>query len=150
MNFTVTDGESKGELYNGARTEVCKAEKNKKLKRRYDDGLPRNNWGLGTDKNLYYYSDGFFQTSVSKGKLYDTKTKNRYHLFEGKLYYASDDTLTKKKTSPYAAPFTGRWTNPKDGVKRRYEKGAPYNGFGLGTQATPCLLCRRPVSEDQG
>lgn len=139
MNFTVTDGESKGELYNGARTEVCKAEKNKKLKRRYDDGLPRNNWGLGTDKNLYYYSDGFFQTSVSKGKLYDTKTKNRYHLFEGKLYYASDDTLTKKKTSPYAAPFTGRWTNPKDGVKRRYEKGAPYNGFGLGTQATPCL-----------
>lgn len=139
MNFTVTDGESKGELYNGARTEVCKAEKNKKLKRRYDDGLPRNNWGLGTDKNLYYYSDGFFQTSVSKGKLYDTKTKNRYHLFEGKLYYASDDTLTKKKTSPYAAPFTGRWTNPRDGVKRRYEKGAPYNGFGLGTQATPCL-----------
>lgn len=139
MNFTVTDGESKGELYNGARTEVCKAEKNKKLKRRYDDGLPRNGFGLGTDKNLYYYSDGFFQTSVSKGKLYDTKTKNRYHLFEGKLYYASDDTLTKKKTSPYAAPFTGRWTNPKDGVRRRYEKGAPYNGFGLGTQATPCL-----------
>lgn len=139
MNFTVTDGESKGELYNGARTEVCKAEKNKKLKRRYDDGLPRNNWGLGTDKNLYYYSDGFFQTSVSKGKLYDTKTKNRYHLFEGKLYYASDDTLTKKKTSPYAAPFTGRWTNPKDGVRRRYEKGVPYNGFGLGTQKTPNL-----------
>lgn len=139
MNFTVTDGESKGELYNGARTEVCKAEKNKKLKRRYDDGLPRNGFGLGTDKNLYYYSDGFFQTSVSKGKLYDTKTKNRYHLFEGKLYFASDDTLTKKKTSPYAAPFTGRWTNPKDGVKRRYEKGVPYNGFGLGTQATPCL-----------
>lgn len=139
MNFTVTVGESKGELYNGARTEVCKAEKNKKLKRRYDDGLPRNGFGLGTDKNLYYYSDGFFQTSVSKGKLYDTKTKNRYHLFEGKLYYASDDTLSKKKTSPYAAPFTGRWTNPKDDVKRRYEKGAPYNGFGLGTQATPCL-----------
>lgn len=138
MNFTVTDGESKGELYNGARTEVCKAEKNKKLKRRYDDGLPRNNWGLGTDKNLYYYSDGFFQTSVSKGKLYN-KTNNGYHLFEGKLYYASADTLTKKKTSPYAAPFTGRWTNPKDGVKRRYEKGVPYNGFGLGTQATPCL-----------
>ena len=139
MNFTVTDGESKGELYNGARTEVCKAEKNKKLKRRYDDGLPRNGFGLGTDKNLYYYSDGFFQTSVSKGKLYDTKTKNRYHLFEGKLYYASDDTLTKKKTSPYAAPFTGRWTNPKDGVRRRYEKGVPYNGFGLGTQKTPNL-----------
>ena len=138
MNFTVTDGESKGELYNGARTEVCKAEKNKKLKRRYDDGLPRNNWGLGTDKNLYYYSDGFFQTSVSKGKLYN-KTNNGYHLFEGKLYYASADTLTKKKTSPYAAPFTGSWTNPKDGVKRRYEKGVPYNGFGLGTQATPCL-----------
>ena len=138
MNFTVTDGESKGELYNGARTEVCKAEKNKKLKRRYDDGLPRNNWGLGTDKNLYYYSDGFFQTSVSKGKLYN-KTNKGYTLFEGKLYYASADTLSKKKTSPYAAPFTGRWTNPKDGVKRRYEKGAPYNGFGLGTQATPCL-----------
>lgn len=138
MNFTVTDGESKGELYNGARTEVCKAEKNKKLKRRYDDGLPRNGFGLGTDKNLYYYSDGFFQTSVSKGKLYN-KTNNGYHLFEGKLYYASADTLTKKKTSPYAAPFTGRWTNPKDGVKRRYEKGVPYNGFGLGTQATPCL-----------
>ena len=139
MNFTVTDGESKGELFNGARIEVCKAEKNKKLKRRYDNGLPRNGWGLGTDKNLYYYSDGFFQTSVSKGKLYDTKTKNRYHHFEGKLYYASDDTLTKKKTSPYAAPFTGRWTNPKDDVRRRYEKGALYNGFGLGTQATPCL-----------
>ncbi len=139
MNFTVTDGESKGELYNGARIEVCKAEKNKKLKRRYDDGLPRNGLGLGTDKNLYYYSDGFFQTSVSKGKLYDTKTKNRYHLFEGKLYYASDDTLSKKKTSPYAAPFTGRWTNSKDGVRRRYEKGVPYNGFGLGTQKTPNL-----------
>lgn len=138
MNFTVTDGESKGELYNGARTEVCKAEKNKKLKRRYDDGLPRNSFGLGTDKNLYYYSDGFFQTSVSKGKLYN-KTNKGYHLFEGKLYFASANTLTKKKTSPYAAPFTGRWTNPKDDVKRRYEKGAPYNGFGLGTQATPCL-----------
>lgn len=138
MNFTVTDGESKGELYNGARTEVCKAEKNKKLKRRYDDGLPRNDWGLGTDKNLYYYSDGFFQTSVSKGKLYN-KTNKGYTLFEGKLYFASADTLSKKKTSPYAAPFTGRWTNPKDGVKRRYEKGVPYNGFGLGTQATPCL-----------
>ena len=138
MNFTVTDGESKGELYNGARTEVCKAEKNKKLKRRYDDGLPRNGFGLGTDKNLYYYSDGFFQTSVSKGKLYN-KTNKGYTLFEGKLYFASDDTLTKKKTSPYAAPFTGRWINPKDGVKRRYEKGVPYNGFGLGTQATPCL-----------
>ncbi len=139
MNFTVTDGESKGELFNGARTEVCKAEKNKKLKRRYDNGLPRNGFGLGTDKNLYYYSDGFFQTSVSKGKLYDTKTKNRYHRFEGKLYYASDDTLSKKKTSPYAAPFTGRWTNPKDNVKRRYEKGVPYTGFGLGTQKTPNL-----------
>lgn len=138
MNFTVTDGESKGELYNGARTEVCKAEKNKKLKRRYDDGLPRNGFGLGTDKNLYYYSDGFFQTSVSKGKLYN-KTNKGYTLFEGKLYYASADTLSKKKTSPYAAPFTGRWTNPKDDVKRRYEKGVPYNGFGLGTQATPCL-----------
>ena len=138
MNFTVTDGESKGELYNGARTEVCKAEKNKKLKRRYDDGLPRNSFGLGTDKNLYYYSDGFFQTSVSKGKLYN-KTNKGYHLFEGKLYYASANTLSKKKTSPYAAPFTGRWTNPKDGVKRRYEKGAPYNGFGLGTQKTPNL-----------
>ena len=138
MNFTVTDGESKGELYNGARIEVCKAEKNKKLKRRYDDGLPRNGFGLGTDKNLYYYSDGFFQTSVSKGKLYN-KTNKGYTLFEGKLYFASADTLSKKKTSPYAAPFTGRWTNPKDGVKRRYEKGAPYNGFGLGTQATPCL-----------
>lgn len=138
MNFTVTDGESKGELYNGARTEVCKAEKNKKLKRRYDDGLPRNGFGLGTDKNLYYYSDGFFQTSVSKGKLYN-KTNKGYTRFEGKLYFASDDTLTKKKTSPYAAPFTGRWTNPKDSVKRRYEKGVPYNGFGLGTQATPCL-----------
>lgn len=138
MNFTVTDGESKGELYNGARIEVCKAEKNKKLKRRYDDGLPRNGFGLGTDKNLYYYSDGFFQTSVSKGKLYN-KTNKGYHLFEGKLYFASANTLTKKKTSPYAAPFTGRWTNPKDDVRRRYEKGAPYNGFGLGTQATPCL-----------
>ena len=138
MVFTVTDGESKGELYNGARTEVCKAEKNKKLKRRYDDGLPRNSFGLGTDKNLYYYSDGFFQTSVSKGKLYN-KTNNGYHLFEGKLYFASDATLTKKKTSPYAAPFTGRWTNPKDGVRRRYEKGVPYNGFGLGTQKTPNL-----------
>ena len=138
MNFTVTDGESKGELYNGARTEVCKAEKNKKLKRRYDDGLPRNGFGLGTDKNLYYYSDGFFQTSVSKGKLYN-KTNKGYTLFEGKLYFASADTLSKKKTSPYAAPFTGRWTNSKDGVKRRYEKGALYNGFGLGTQATPCL-----------
>ena len=138
MNFTVTDGESKGELYNGARTEVCKAEKNKKLKRRYDDGLPRNNWGLGTDKNLYYYSDGFFQTSVSKGKLYN-KTNKGYHLFKGKLYFASADTLSKKKTSPYAAPFTGRWTNPKDGVKRRYEKGVPYNGFGLGTEKTPNL-----------
>lgn len=136
MNFTVTDGESKGELYNGARTEVCKAEKNKKLKRRYDDGLPRNNWGLGTDKNLYYYSDGFFQTAVSLRKM---KSDSGYHLFEGKLYYASADTLTKKKTSPYAAPFTGRWTNSKDGVRRRYEKGALYNGFGLGTQATPCL-----------
>lgn len=136
MNFTVTDGESKGELYNGARTEVCKAEKNKKLKRRYDDGLPRNGFGLGTDKNLYYYSDGFFQTAVSLRKM---KSDSGYHLFEGKLYYASADTLSKKKTSPYAAPFTGRWTNPKDGVKRRYEKGVPYNGFGLGTQATPCL-----------
>ena len=138
MNFTVTDGESKGELYNGARTEVCKAEKNKKLKRRYDDGLPRNGFGLGTDKNLYYYSDGFFQTSVSKGKLYN-KTNKGYTRFEGKLYFASADTLSKKKTSPYAAPFTGRWTNPKDGVKRRYEKGIPYNGFGLGTEKTPNL-----------
>ena len=138
MNFTVTDGESKGELYNGARTEVCKAEKNKKLKRRYDDGLPRNGFGLGTDKNLYYYSDGFFQTSVSKGKLYN-KTNKGYTRFEGKLYFASADTLSKKKTSPYAAPFTGRWTNPKDGVKRRYEKGVPYNGFGLGTEKTPNL-----------
>lgn len=138
MNFTVTDGESKGELYNGARIEVCKAEKNKKLKRRYDDGLPRNGFGLGTDKNLYYYSDGFFQTSVSKGKLYN-KTNKGYHLFEGKLYFASANTLTKKKTSPYAAPFTGRWTNSKDGVRRRYEKGVPYNGFGLGTQKTPNL-----------
>lgn len=136
MNFTVTDGESKGELYNGARTEVCKAEKNKKLKRRYDDGLPRNNWGLGTDKNLYYYSDGFFQTAVSLRKM---KSDSGYHLFEGKLYYASANTLSKKKTSPYAAPFTGRWTNPKDDVKRRYEKGVPYNGFGLGTQKTPNL-----------
>lgn len=138
MNFTVTDGESKGELYNGARTEVCKAEKNKKLKRRYDDGLPRNGFGLGTDKNLYYYSDGFFQTSVSKGKLYN-KTNKGYTRFEGKLYFASADTLSKKKTSPYAAPFTGRWINPKDGVKRRYEKGIPYNGFGLGTEKTPNL-----------
>lgn len=136
MNFTVTDGESKGELYNGARTEVCKAEKNKKLKRRYDDGLPRNNWGLGTDKNLYYYSDGFFQTAVSLRKM---KSDSGYHLFEGKLYFASANTLTKKKTSPYAAPFTGRWTNSKDGVRRRYEKGVPYNGFGLGTQKTPNL-----------
>ena len=74
-----------------------------------------------------------------KKSLSKIKSNNGYHLFEGKLYYASATTLSKKKTSPYASPFTGRWTNEEDGVKRRYEKGVPYNGFGLGTEKTPNL-----------
>lgn len=132
MSFTVKDGQSTGQLYNGRRTEKCAAEKNKSLNRRYEDGQPKEGFGLGTDKKLYYYSSGFYQTAVS---LKNLKTNSCYHLFEGKLYYASSTTLAK-----YNAPvFTGRWTNPEDGVKRRYENGEPYNGFGLGTQSTPCL-----------
>ena len=47
--------------------------------------------------------------------------------------------MSKKKTSAYDSVLTGRWTKEEEGVKRRYEKGVPYNGFGLGTEKTPNL-----------
>lgn len=133
ITFAVNkDGQSVGELYNGKRKEKCAAEKNKSLYRRYRDGQPYNGFGLGTDSKLYYYSSGFYQTAVSLTKL---KASSGYHLFEEKLYYATATTLKS-----YNAPvFTGRWTNPQDGVRRRYEKGVPFTGFGLGTQKVPFL-----------
>ena len=145
MSFKVTDSESKGELFTGRWINP----KNN-VRYRYKNGALFTGYGLGTQStpNLYYYYKGLYQKTTDKsGKtIYDgkksvtaMKSNSGYHLFEGKLYYASTDTLTKGKTSPYASLFTGRWTNPKDDVKRRYEKGVPYNGFGLGTQATPCL-----------
>ena len=147
MNFTVTDGESKGELFSGRWVNP----KNN-VRYRYEKGLLYTGYGLGTEKtpNLYYYYNGLYQKTTDKsGKvIYDgkkslsmMKSNDGYHIFkgDGKLYYASKVTLNQKKTSPYASLYTGRWTNSKDGVRRRYEKGALYNGFGLGTQATPCL-----------
>ena len=145
MSFKVTDSESKGELFTGRWINP----KNN-VRYRYKNGALYTGYGLGTEKtpNLYYYYKGLYQKTTDKsGKtIYDgkksvtaMKSNSGYHLFEGKLYYASTDTLSKKKTSPYASPFTGRWINEEDGVKRRYEKGVPYNGFGLGTQSTPCL-----------
>lgn len=149
MSFQVTDGESKGELFTGR----WKNPNKYNVQYRYKDGVVYTGYGLGTEKipNLYYYYKGLYQkvTVTVKKKtvvVYDgkkslskIKSNNGYHLFEGKLYYASATTLSKKKTSPYASPFTGRWTNEEDGVKRRYEKGVPYNGFGLGTEKTPNL-----------
>ena len=106
------------------------------IKRRYEKGVPYTEWGLGTEStpNLYYYSGGKYQTNTSKKQL---SANDGYHFFEGKLYHATSTTLNDKKTSPYAAPFTGRYTS--DGVKRRYEKGAPYTGLGLGTESIPNL-----------
>lgn len=149
MSFQVTDGESKGELFTGR----WKNPNKYNVQYRYKDGVVYTGYGLGTEKtpNLYYYYKGLYQkvTVTVKKKtvvVYDgkkslskIKSNNGYHLFEGKLYYASATTLSKKKTSPYASPFTGRWINEEDGVKRRYEKGVPYNGFGLGTEKTPNL-----------
>lgn len=99
-------------------------------------GKPYTGYGLGTEKtpNLYYYHNGKYQTNTSKNKL---KENDGYTFFEGKLYYATEATLNDKKTSPYASPFTGRRT--EDGYSRRYEKGEPYTGYGLGTQKTPNL-----------
>lgn len=147
MNFTVTDGESKGELFSGRWVNP----KNN-VRYRYEKGLLYTGYGLGTEKtpNLYYYYNGLYQKTTDKsGKvIYDgkkslsmMKSNDGYHIFkgDGKLYYASKVTLNQKKTSPYASLYTGRWTNPKDNVKRRYEKGVPYTGFGLGTQKTPNL-----------
>lgn len=148
LSFQVADGESKGTLFTGRWVNP----KNN-VKYRYENGLLYTGYGLGTEKtpNLYYYYKGLYQkvTVTVKKKtvmVYDgkkslskMKSNNGYHLFEGKLYYASETTLSKKKTSPYASLFTGRWTNEEDGVKRRYEKGVPYNGFGLGTEKTPNL-----------
>ena len=149
MSFQVADGESKGELFTGR----WKNPNKYNVQYRYKDGVVYTGYGLGTEKtpNLYYYYKGLYQkvTVTVKKKtvvVYDgkkslskIKSNNGYHLFEGKLYYASATTLSKKKTSPYASPFTGRWINEEDGVKRRYEKGVPYNGFGLGTEKTPNL-----------
>lgn len=147
MNFTVTDGESKGELFTGRWVNP----KNN-VRYRYEKGLLYTGYGLGTEKtpNLYYYYNGLYQKTKDKsGKvIYSGKqsqdmmeANDGFHIFkgDGKLYYASKVTLNQKKTSPYASLYTGRWTNPKDGVRRRYEKGVPYNGFGLGTQKTPNL-----------
>lgn len=147
MNFTVTDGESKGELFSGRWVNP----KNN-VRYRYEKGLLYTGYGLGTEKtpNLYYYYNGLYQKTTDKsGKvIYDgkkslsmMKSNDGYHIFkgDGKLYYASKVTLNQKKTSPYASLYTGRWTNSKDGVRRRYEKGVPYTGFGLGTQKTPNL-----------
>ena len=147
MVFTVTDGESKGELFSGRWVNP----KNN-VRYRYEKGLLYTGYGLGTEKtpNLYYYYNGLYQKTTDKsGKvIYDgkkslsmMKSNDGYHIFkgDGKLYYASKVTLNQKKTSPYASLYTGRWTNPKDNVKRRYEKGVPYTGFGLGTQKTPNL-----------
>lgn len=149
MSFQVTDGESHGALFTGRWKNPDKYN----VQYRYKDGVVFTGYGLGTEKtpNLYYYYKGLYQkvTVTVKKKtvvVYDgkkslskMKSNDGYHLFEGKLYYASATTLSKKKTSPYASLFTGRWTNDEDGVKRRYEKGVPYNGFGLGTEKTPNL-----------
>lgn len=149
MSFQVTDGESHGALFTGR----WKNPNKYNVQYRYKDGVVYTGYGLGTEKtpNLYYYYKGLYQkvTVTVKKKtvvVYDgkkslskIKSNGGYHLFEGKLYYASATTLSKKKTSPYASLFTGRWINNEDGVKRRYEKGVPYNGFGLGTQKTPNL-----------
>lgn len=135
-NRLMTFQDGVGTLFNGRRKEKCSAEKNKSLYRRYDDGQPRKGFGLGSDNKLYYYSDGFYQTSASLKQL---KKNDGYHQYsedgkDTKLYYATTDSLEK-----YNAPvFTGRWTDSNN-VKRRYEKGVPYNGFGLGTGSTPNL-----------
>ena len=110
MNFTVTDGESKGELFTGRWTNT-----KTNVRYRYQDGLLYTGYGLGTEKtpNLYYYYKGLYQKTTDKsgkvvynGKksLSMMKSNSCYHLFEGKLYYASATTLSKKKTSPYASP----------------------------------------------
>ena len=150
MTFQVNDkGESMGELFTGR----WKNPNKYNVQYRYKDGVVYTGYGLGTEKtpNLYYYYKGLYQkVTVTVNKktvvVYDGKkslnmmtSNSGYHLFEGKLYYASSTTLSGKKTSPYASLFTGRWTNSADGVKRRYEKGVPFTGFGLGTQSTPCL-----------
>lgn len=97
--------------------------------RRYDQGVGRNGYALGTESepNLYYYVDGDYQTATSKEKV------TGYITFEGngKLYYGSGSKY-------YAVPFTGRYTG-SDKVRRRYEKGERYNGYGLGTESTPNL-----------
>lgn len=104
-------------------------------------GEPYTGYELGTEStpNLYYYYKGDFQTTESKEKLSEN---DGYHspFDDGKLYYASETTLSKTKDGkpwPYATPFTGRRT--EDGFSRRYEKGLPYVGYGLGTQKTPNL-----------
>lgn len=107
-----------GSLYSGRHTD------SDGIQRRYDNGVGRNGYALGTDSNLYYYVDGNYQTATSK-----TNVKG-YHTYNSKLYYGTG-------TKYYASPFTGRRT--EDGYSRRYEKGEPYTGYGLGTQKTPNL-----------
>lgn len=102
-------------------------------------GKPYTGFELGTEStpNLYYYYEGDFQTAKSKEEL---SKNDGYHTFDNKLYYASETTLSKTqggKPWPYAVPFTGRRT--ENGNKRRYEKGVPYNSYGLGTEKTPKL-----------
>lgn len=96
--------------------------------RRYDNGIGRKGYALGTEKtpNLYFYVDGDYQTAESKAKV------KGYISYEGngKLYYGDG-------TKFYASPFTGRRT--EGNYSRRYEKGVPYTGYGLGTQKTPNL-----------
>ena len=102
---------------------------------RYRDGALFTGYALGFNsdaENLFYYYKGKYKTSTSKKKL------TGYITFQGKLYYGSEKSLNDYKTSPKALPFTGRRTG-EDGVRRRYLKGVPYEGLGLGTESTPNL-----------
>ena len=117
---------------------------------RYTKGALYQGWGL-SGTALCYYVGGKFKTAASLTQLKSNGKFHKYPGANGKWYVATEASLKNYKaviannvyrktngkmykfTAGKAALFTGRY----DGV--RYTKGAPYQGWGLGTEKVPCL-----------
>lgn len=95
--------------------------------RRYDNGVPRNGYGLGAEKvpNLYFYKDGTYDTAASKAKV------KGYIIYSGnkKLYYGNGKNI-------YASLYTGYRT--VDSKLYQYTKGTGvlYTGIYKGAYYT--------------
>lgn len=115
-------------LFTGRLADKTDKPDEKKTYRRYDNGVPRNGYGLGAEKvpNLYFYIDGTYDSKKSVERI---KGKNGYTVYKNKLYYNNGKNI-------YASLYTGYRT--VDSKLYQYTKGTGvlYTGIYKGAYYT--------------